>query len=289
MKKLILSLLLPFSIFVANAQTATTVITIGDSNNDGRIDVTDVTCLVNNVLGQTAPLTYQVNKIVVDTHQSVDLGLPSKTKWATTNLGAWSPEVDGYYYSWGDLYNDNVNKPDYTWSSYKYSGTAKNTLTKYNKTSSFGTVDNKTTLDNTDDAAYMEWGRSWSIPTAVQWKELMDNCYWEWTTNYKRSFKAGYIVYKAKTSGDKGRFSYNGKPSSTYSPTSDIHIFLPASGERMESKLSNYCTSGHYWSESTGVSTTDYNYSSSMTFKMSEISRDSDYRCYGRTIRPVTK
>ena len=33
-------------------------------------------------------------------HGYVDLGLPSKTKWATCNVGANSPEDYGYYLTW---------------------------------------------------------------------------------------------------------------------------------------------------------------------------------------------
>ena len=35
-------------------------------------------------------------------HGYVDLGLPSKTKWATCNVGADSPEEYGYYLAWGE-------------------------------------------------------------------------------------------------------------------------------------------------------------------------------------------
>ena len=40
--------------------------------------------------------------IVKDTHEYVDLGLPSGTLWATCNIGASKPEEFGLYFAWGE-------------------------------------------------------------------------------------------------------------------------------------------------------------------------------------------
>ena len=57
---------------------------------------------------------------MAETHEYVDLGLPSKTLWATTNIGASSPEGFGYYVAWGET----TTKSTYSWSNYQYcSGT----------------------------------------------------------------------------------------------------------------------------------------------------------------------
>ena len=37
-----------------------------------------------------------------NSHEWVDLGLPSKNKWATCNIGADKPEAYGNYFAWGE-------------------------------------------------------------------------------------------------------------------------------------------------------------------------------------------
>lgn len=37
-----------------------------------------------------------------ESHEWVDLGLPSGVKWATCNVGASTPEAYGDYFAWGE-------------------------------------------------------------------------------------------------------------------------------------------------------------------------------------------
>jgi hypothetical protein len=107
--------------------------------------------------------------------------LPSGTLWATCNIGANSPEEYGDYFAWGET----APKDDYNWSNYKWCNGTLNKLTKYSTRSSYGYkgfVDNKTVLDPEDDAAYVNWGSSWRMPTTEQMQELIDNCSSVWTT-----------------------------------------------------------------------------------------------------------
>ncbi len=172
-----------------------------------------------------------------DGHDYVDLGLPSGTKWATCNVGATNPQDDGNYYAWGEV----TTKENY--NNYKYYGD--NTYTKYNRT------DHKTILDPSDDAAYVNWGGKWRMPTYDQMKELSEECCWIYTENYNGSNVKGVIVYKAKESSDKGRFYWH--PLSSYS-LSDIHIFLPGSGKYYRSgsflRGAEGVHDGYYWSSS---------------------------------------
>ena len=111
----------------------------------------------------------------------VDLGLPSGTLWATRNVGANAPEEYGDYFAWGET----EPKEEYTWETYKWCEGSKNTLTKYCAKSDYGYegyVDDKKELDPEDDAAYVNWGPSWRMPTYVQLIELYDNCTKTWTT-----------------------------------------------------------------------------------------------------------
>ena len=152
-------------------------------------------------------------------HEYVDLGL--SVKWATCNIGATTPEDYGNYYAWGET------KPQstYNWSTYKWCNGSSSTFTKYNTSSSFGTVDNKTVLDLADDAARANWGGSWRMPTDAEWQELRDNCTWTWET------LNGINGFEVK--GPNGN-----------------SIFLPAAGYRGNDDLYSAGDFGHYWSSS---------------------------------------
>ncbi len=62
-----------------------------------------------------------------ESHEWVDLGLPSGTLWATCNVGASSPEEYGDYFAWGET----EPKTTYFWSTYKYCQGTETTMTKY--------------------------------------------------------------------------------------------------------------------------------------------------------------
>ena len=99
-----------------------------------------------------------------ETHEWVDLGLPSGTLWATCNVGANSPEEYGDYFAWGET----TTKSSYSWSTYKYCKGSSSTMTKYCTSSYYGTVDNKTELEPSDDAATANWGSEWQMPSLEQ-------------------------------------------------------------------------------------------------------------------------
>ena len=111
---------------------------------------------------------------------AVDLGLPSGTLWADRNVGADVPEAYGDYFAWGET----APKSTYNWSTYKWCDGSETTMTKYCIDSSYGTVDGKTTLDLEDDAAYVNMGAEWRMPTSTEIRELYstENCTWEKTT-----------------------------------------------------------------------------------------------------------
>ena len=199
--------------------------------------------------GSNSGVTYPVFKSGTENgHDYVDLGLTSGTKWATANVGASKPQDYGNYYAWGET----TTKETYNWETYKYGSNYKQ-LTKYCSNSYYGKdgfTDSKTTLDLSDDAAYVNWGGKWRMPTQAQRHELINQCYWVWTDNYNNSNVKGYIVYKAKTSSDKGVKIYKGgTPSSSYE-LSDAHIFLPAAGFRDDGDLYRAGSDGDYWSSS---------------------------------------
>ena len=193
-------------------------------------------------------------------HEYVDLGLPSGTKWATMNVGADSPEDYGDYFAWGET----ESKSTYNWSTYKWCEGSYDTQTKYCTDSCYGTVDNKTTLDLSDDAAYVNWGSSWRMPTNAEQDELRNPSYttWTWTTQ----------------NGVKG-----------YKVTSKINsnsIFLPAAGYRDSSDLYLAGSSGIYWSGS--LDTSSSHYACNLYFYSDYASSSySGRRDYGLSVRPV--
>lgn len=114
-------------------------------------------------------------------HEYVDLGLPSGTLWATCNVGANKPEDYGGFYAWAET----ETKKSYCWSTYKYSQLGKKgyyLMTKYCTSSDCGEIDNKLNLDSSDDAALINWGGNWRMPTKEEADELIKECDWKWTS-----------------------------------------------------------------------------------------------------------
>ena len=91
-------------------------------------------------------------------HEYVDLGLPSGTMWATCNVGASSPEGSGNYYAFGET------RPKNEYSSETY--TPQSTPSP---------------LPPEMDAATVNWGEGWCMPTETEFLELRNYCAWRWT------------------------------------------------------------------------------------------------------------
>ena len=111
----------------------------------------------------------------------VDLGLPSKTYWATMNIGATSTEDMGDYFAWGET----TPKDTYEWSTYQYCNGSDESMTKYCNNPDFGDngfTDNLATLEASDDAATANWGSGWRMPIADEAEELYTYCSHVWTT-----------------------------------------------------------------------------------------------------------
>ena len=135
----------------------------------------------------------------------IDLGLPSGTKWACCNVGADKPEAYGDYFAWGETQTKNV----------------------YNQNSSTANIIN---CNNEDlnisgtgyDAARVNWGTPWQMPTLDVFKELQNNTTCEWTTLNG--------VNGTRITGSNGGF-----------------IFLPASGYKTGEESKSMGTWGAYW------------------------------------------
>ena len=117
----------------------------------------------------------------------VDLGL--SVKWANLNLGAVRPEEAGAFYAWGEV----TTKEGFHWGNYLWNdgvdglGYPQN-ITKYNRT------DHKVYLSSTDDAASVQLGGKWRLPTDKEILELLEQCSWTFVSDYEGTGIKGYQV-----------------------------------------------------------------------------------------------
>lgn len=185
-------------------------------------------------------------------HTYVDLGL--SVRWATCNVGAETPDDYGNHFAWAET----SAKSSYDWANLKYCHSDMNlSLSKYitepiekaalpegydlSKTDSpiyFEDLialavaknsfpsDGKKELEASDDAASVNWGGSWRMPTRDEWLELFEKCTWNWTTS---NGVCGHVV-TSKINGNS--------------------IFLPATGLRYGQDILYEGTQGYYWCSS---------------------------------------
>lgn len=98
-------------------------------------------------------------------HEWVDLGLSSGLKWATCNVGASSPEDFGGHFAWGEL------------KSVESGNTKARLNGETNKEDSFDISGSWAY-----DAARVNWGGYWRIPSSDECEELIKECIWRWVT-----------------------------------------------------------------------------------------------------------
>ena len=224
----------------------------GDVDQDGSVGIGDVVALIDYLLNGVwdDPVTPP------DEHEFVDLGLTSGTLWATMNVGADNPEDYGDFFAWGETSPKEV----YSWNTYAWCKGSYKTMTKYCNNSSYGTVDDKTELELEDDAAYVNWGTSWRMPTKEQQDELRTECIWIWT---KKNDVNGY-----KVTGPNGN-----------------SLFLPAAGCHDGTTYYDAGSYGYYWSRTLHVDRSFYAYY--LVFTVREVDCHNYHRYQGFSIRPV--
>jgi len=148
--------------------------------------------------------------------EMVDLGLPSGTKWCNMNIGASWPEQYGNYYAWAET----EAKDAYTSENYRYSTTQN--------------LGNDYSVSGTDmDAAHINMGNVWRLPTKEEAQELLDNCTWTWV------LENGVNGYRVM--GSNGNY-----------------IFLPAAGFRYEEDLYSAETGAAYATSTSGGDGSEY-------------------------------
>lgn len=132
-------------------------------------------------------------------HEYVDMG--EAGLWAKYNIGAESETESGLYFAWGETigYPELKGDHEFNWNNYKFSEEDSQGTTKYN------VDDQLLVLEPEDDAAHINMGGSWRMPTKDEFKKLIELCDNEYVTSYKDSGIDGRL-FKLKTDNTKQLF-----------------------------------------------------------------------------------
>jgi len=189
--------------------------------------------------------------------------------WADRNIGAEKPSDYGYYFWWGDIVGYRYENGAWVASNGASSGFSFDEKTVPISGKSIAALQNEgwTTTDNVlvpqHDAAYVQWGGEWRMPTQQEMNNLGEMCDWTWTT---MNGVNGYVI--------RGKGDY-----------SSSSIFLPATGGGLGASLCSAGSHGDYWSS---VPLSGSNYRSwDLDFHSSNLDTGSNYRYYGQSVRPV--
>lgn len=188
---------------------------------------------------------------------AVDLGLPSGTLWCDRNVCAMSPEDYGAFFSWGNVDPHYPNKENMDWGDDDYAFDYKFNSEEYKKTSGYKLERN---IDAAHDAATVNLGEPWRMPTEDDFQELYDNC--DWTRKTVNGVN-GYLV-TSKINGNS--------------------IFFPCSGYGNGQGWSGRGSGGNYWSSSLGSAA----FGRRLRFYSGGVyPQYSGSRFYGFAVRPV--
>ena len=196
------------------------------------------------VMERNMTITEQLRKdvaldvfIEIKEYDFVDLGL--SVKWATCNIGASVPEEYGHCYTWGET----MFKNEYVLDNCT---TCRDTIHDISGSA-------------THDAARVNCGKKWRIPTKDEMTELKDKCQWTWIAK-------------------------NGVPGYEITGPNGNTIFMPASGNYMGSSRYNAGIGGLYWTATSPITEKGNAYYLHFDIGRNIISAD---RYYGLAIRPV--
>lgn len=199
-----------------------------------------------------------------------DLGL--SVLWASHNIGANKAEEFGDYYAWGET----KPKDEYSLENYSFriKGDSWQNVqwSKYHFQQGTFMAQENAVLEKEDDAAFINWGSNWQIPSDKEWQELIDNCHWVFL---KQAEIWGYMITSKK----------NG-----------TSIFLPAAGNYDEWKRKNdnnhdktisnsNWNEGFYWSSS--LFKVSYWYGKCIRINSYGVKFIDDHRYFGHSIRPI--
>lgn len=235
----------------------------------------------NSISISKSSIISKSQKQMMEEYKCIDMGLPSRLLWATHNLGVNPNNLNepgdwyGDYYEWGEI----EIKDDFSegFNAYKFYN---NGLIKYvfgskkDKSSKNKFFDNISKLLPEDDAAYINLGSNWRIPTQANYDELIHFSSVKIVHNYNDIYNLNGVLLT--------------------SLRNDNSIFLPFAGiagtkknEYMKNEIHN---KGAFWlsnlhKDQTSIygKTVSY-YETNNKLSMYE---DAHLRCCGISIRPV--
>ena len=205
------------------------------------------------------------------TYEDVDLGL--SVKWAKCNVGASSETDYGVFFQWGETSGisgsllGKYSDENYSWASYTHCNGSETTLTKYNNDNSYGTVDNKTTLESIDDAATQIMGGDWRTPTKAELQELLNGTTNNWIDDYNGTGVNGWKFTSKKDSSK--------------------YIFIPAAGYCVNGSVSDVGNCSDVLSSS--LHTLETGYVWGLYFDSEGCNMNNAQRCEGQSVRGVHK
>lgn len=194
------------------------------------------------------------------TYDYVDFGLPSGTKWASQNVGARKPSDAGLYFAWGETQGYSAGqvgkgegKKNFYWNDYKWNPSGDGeTFTKY---TTIGAA-----LELEDDAAHVNMGGDWHMPSSYQIRELINN-----------------TTHKSTTLDDVSGVMLTSKKDKSKS------IFFPETGKAWDGSVDFSESIGVVWSSMLSIDFVD----SGRYFDISSSLGDGYARCGGASVRGV--
>ena len=160
-------------------------------------------------------------------YEYIDLGLPSGLKWAKCNVGAEKETDYGDYFMWGSTRPN--TKTTCNWMKNPFNNGSDSCDEEYFNAHKSEWLDDNDNLKPEYDAARANMGGDWRMPTKDDFQELLDNTDSEWVHDYNGTGVGGR-KFTSKTNGNS--------------------IFIPFSGERLDSSFYFQGTFGNVWSSS---------------------------------------
>ena len=180
----------------------------------------------------------------------IDLGLPSGLKWACCNIGAKKPEEKGDLFAWGET----STKSSFGWNNYIYwTDIDGNGIIYDEEIKELGDDISGTIYD----AATVNWGDNWRIPTSEEYGELIQ--------------KTGSTIYSSEIDG-RYIIGNNGNK-----------IMMPCNPDQYEYWTSTMARPGYYSPYIGNRNAYSFRISYDWTLVGSTV------RCAGLMIRPVAK
>ena len=230
----------------------------------------------------------------------IDLG--DAGKWAYCNLGAFLPEEVGCSFTWGATtgYRPASETTFEGGHSFVIGNDPLYNGTKYTKYTTGTGGDGKTVLESVDDAAQVNWGDSWRLPTgdnsSGDFHTLLASTYWLYVDDDK-----GCYVFLPSDYGTAGKHKVVTSIDET--TKAKAKLFFPATGAGRHDTSSTVrervdVNDGHYWTSWLNNSNNQEAWYMKITrsqFQSGEqsygdatgLAVTSYYRYYGRSIRPV--